>query len=64
MVFRYCRDYLRPNLGPNISPFPIKNEQNLPELVYNIPNIFALHFGENFIKIGPKIANLQMFTCI
>ena len=25
-----------------------------------IPNFFVLHFGENFIKIGTKIAKVQM----
>ena len=27
-----------------------------------IPNFFILHFGENYMKIQPKIAKLQMFS--
>ena len=27
-------------------------------IVYNIPSFLALQFGENFMKIGPKIAKL------
>ena len=39
-----------------------KNEQKLSKVVYIIPNIFVLHFGENFMKIRTKnkIAKLQM----
>ena len=35
-----------------------KQAKKLPKMVYNIPNILALYFGENFMKI----AKLQMFT--
>ena len=47
-------------MGPNIGPFPSKNEQKLPKMVYVIPNFLALHFGENFMKIRTKIPKLQM----
>ena len=30
-------------------------------MVYIIPNFLVLHFGENFMKIGIKIAKLQMY---
>ena len=29
-------------------------------MVYIIPNFSVLHFGENFMEIGTKIAKLQM----
>ena len=29
-------------------------------MVYIIPNFFVLHFGEYVMKIGTKIAKLQM----
>ena len=51
------RDFLRPDLGPNIDPFPTKNEQQLPKMVYIIPSLLVLHFGENFMKI---ISNKQI----
>ena len=43
-----------PNLGPNIGPFLI---ELLPKKMNNIPN---LHFGEDFMKIGPKLGKLQI----
>ena len=49
------------NIGP-FSPSQFKNEQNLPKKVYYIPISLASHFGENFMKFGPNIAKLQMFT--
>ena len=49
-----------PDLGPNIGPSQSKNEQNLPKVMYVIPNFLLLHFGENFMKIRTKIAKLQM----
>ena len=33
------------------APSKFKNEQKLPKIVYIIPNILVLHFGENFVKI-------------
>ena len=51
------RDFPTPDFGPNIGPFPIKNEQKLPNI---IPNFLVLHFGENFMKIRTKMAKLQM----
>ena len=53
-------DFPRPDLGPNICPFPLKNEQKLPKLVYIISNFLFLHFSENFMKICTKIQKLQM----
>ena len=50
------RHFPRPNTGP----FTIKNERKLPKMVYSIPNLLVLHFGENFINIRTKIAKLQM----
>ena len=38
----------------------LKNRQKLPKMVYIILNFLVLHFGENFIEIGTKIAKLQM----
>ena len=29
-------------------------------MVYIIPNFLLLHFGENFMKIGTKVAKIQM----
>ena len=40
------RDFPRPDLGPNIGPFPIQNEQKLSKMVYIIPNFLVLHLGE------------------
>ena len=42
------------------APSQFKNEQNLPKMVYIIPNFLVLHFGENFTKIRSKISKLQM----
>ena len=38
----------------------LKNKQKLPKMLYIIPNFVVLHFGETFMKIGTKIAKLQM----
>ena len=46
-----------PDLGSNIGPFPIKNEQKLSKIVYIIPNFLVL---QNFMKIRTKIPKLQM----
>ena len=59
-LFMIARDFPRPNLGPNIGPFPIQNGQKLPKMVYIIPNFLVVHFGENFMKMRTKIAKLQM----
>ena len=53
-------DFPRPDLGPNISPFPIKNEPKIHKMVDIFPNFLVLHFGESFMKIRTKIAKLQM----
>ena len=55
------RDFPRPNLGQNAAPFPI---QNLPKMMFYIPNFLALHFGENFMKMGPKIAVTDVYIHI
>ena len=50
------RDFPRPDFEPNISAFSqLKNERNLPKMVYIIPNFLVLHFGEKFMKIQTKI---------
>ena len=54
------RDFPMPTLGPNIGPFQFKNDQNLSKMLYIIPKFLVVHFGENFTKIGTKIAMLQM----
>ena len=54
------KNFPRPDLGLYIGPFPIKNEQKLPKMMHIIPNFLVLRFGDNFMKIGTKIAKLQM----
>ena len=54
------RDFPRPDLGPNIGPSQLKNEQKLPKMVYIIPNFLVLHLGENFMEIRTKLPKLQM----
>ena len=39
-------------------PSLLKNEQKLLKRVYIIPNVFALHFSKNFMKIRTKLAKL------
>ena len=46
--------------GRIITPSQLKIEQKLPKMVYIIPNLLVLHFGENVAKIWLKIAKLQM----
>ena len=58
------RDFPKPDLRPNIGPFPLKNEQTLPIIVYIIPNLFVLLSGENFIKMGTKLSKLQMLEIL
>ena len=53
-------DFPRPDLGPNIDPFAYIKCAKTFQKVYIIPNVFILHFGENFMKIQTKIAKLQM----
>ena len=57
---RVSRDFPKPDLGSNNSPFPIKKEQKLPKMMYIIPNFLVLHFGGHFMKIRAKIAKLQI----
>ena len=47
-------------MGRILAPSQLKSKQKLPKMVYIIPNFLVLHFGENFIKIRTKIANLKM----
>ena len=42
------------------APSKFKNVLKLPKMVYIIPNLLVLHFGENFMKIHTKITKLQM----
>ena len=56
------RDFPRANLGLVIGPyfFP-KQRQNFPNLITNYPmSDFVLHFGENFMKIAPKLTKLWL----
>ena len=55
-----CRDFPKPDLGPNIAPSQLKYEQKLPKMLYIILNFLVLHFGKNFMKIRTKIAKLQI----
>ena len=45
--------------GQISAPSQLKIEQNLPKMVYFLPNFLVLHFGENFTKIQTKIAKLK-----
>ena len=54
------RYFPRPDLGTISGPFPIKNEQMHPKVLYNIPKFLVLHFGESFIKVRTKLVKLQM----
>ena len=63
LSWSYSGIFLDQILGQISAPTQLKNEHNLPKMLYDIPNFFAfLHFSENFMKIGPKIAKLQMFS--
>ena len=56
-----CRDFPRPNLGPVIGPCFVPNRDR--NFIINFPvSSFVLHFGENCMKIGPKITKLQLIT--
>ena len=56
------RDFPRPDLGPNIGPFPIQKRAKTSQMLYIpvITNFFVLHFGEKIMKIRTKKAKLQM----
>ena len=45
--------------GRILAPIQLKNEQKLLKIVKIIPNFLALHFGENFMKIGTKIPKMH-----
>ena len=61
MVYKVTGIILGLIWGPIYSaPFQFKNEQKLHKMVYIIPIFLVLHFGEKFMKIGTKIAKLQM----
>ena len=51
LIWIHCRDFPRPDLGPNIPPSRLKYNQKFPKMVYIIPNFLVLHFGKNFMKI-------------
>ena len=55
----HCRVFLYANFGPTIGPFPF---ETLAKTMMN--NISNLHFGENNVKIEPKIGKFQMFKLI
>ena len=44
------RDFPRPDIRIS-TPFQLKNEQKLHQMMYIIPNFLVLHFGENLMKI-------------
>ena len=46
-----CRDFPKPDLGPNIGPFLTPKRAKLPKMIHIIPNFLVLHFGENEMKI-------------
>ena len=47
----------------NRPPFFSPNRQKFPNFIKNFPmSDFVLHFGENFMKIAPKIMKLQLIT--
>ena len=54
-IYYYYRDFPRPDsiMSRNFPKWCMAYE-NI------IPNFLVLHFGENFMKIGTKIAKLQM----
>ena len=54
----HCRDFPMPIRGQISAPFQLKIEQKLPKMMNYISN---LQFGENSLKIRPKIGMLQMF---
>ena len=52
------RDFPRPDLGPNIGPFPIKKLAKTSQ--NGVCHFQLLLFDENFMKILIKIPKLQM----
>ena len=49
-------------MGPVIGPCFIQNTE-IRNFIINFPmSDFVLHFGENFMKIAPKIKKLQLIT--
>ena len=60
-MFDIHRHFSRPDLGPNISLCPIKKyAKTSNKKVYIIPKCLVLHFGENFMEIGTKTAEVQV----
>ena len=41
----YTVDFPEPDLGPDIGPLQLKNEQKLPNMSYIVPNLLVMHFG-------------------
>ena len=57
------RDFPRANFGPVIGPYFSQIETEIPNVIKNFQmSYFVLHFGENFMKIAPKIIMLQLIT--
>ena len=56
------RDVPMSDLGLNINPSQLKNEQQkLPKMVNISPYFLVLHFRENFMKI---LTNNQSYRCM
>ena len=54
------RDFPRPDLGPNIDPFPIQKLAKASQNGVYYSQFIVLHLGENFMKILTKIAKLPL----
>ena len=55
----HCRNFPMPILAQILTLFQLKIEQKPPKMMNSISN---LHFGENAMKIRPKVGKLKMFT--
>ena len=56
------RDFPRANLGPVIGPCFSPIETEIPKFYNKFPVLmseFVLYFGDNFMKIAPKLMKLQ-----
>ena len=50
-------------LGPVIGPCFCPNRHKFRNFIIIFPmSDFVLHFGENFMKVAPKITKLQLIT--
>ena len=52
----FSKGKFRAGNGPCFSQI----ETEIPKFYKKFPNDFLLHFGENFVKIAPKITKLQV----